>query len=71
MTILLNSEKKIYVIEYRIDGRMQSDGEWFDTRAGAVNQAESNKRDNDWDYRITRLTLPPRSPIMLKSRDTE
>lgn len=43
---------KLWVIEYRIDGKWQEDGEWWTTKRAALSQAIENMRTNHWGYRI-------------------
>ena len=42
----------IYVVEYKIDGRWQRDGEWFGSLKDARDQAGSNWQSFAWPWRI-------------------
>jgi len=43
---------RLFAIRYRIDGRWQADGEWFDTRRAARDQATENARRYGWDAQV-------------------
>lgn len=49
--------KRVWLIFYRIDGRWQGDGEWFD-RAGAHSQARANREAFGWDYVVAPVAVP-------------
>lgn len=48
----------IYVIEYKMDGRRQTYGEWYATRAEAVAQARSNADEFGWQWRLPGWAKP-------------
>lgn len=49
--------RRAWLIFYRIDGRWQTDGEWFG-REGAYSQARQNQRDHGWEYVVAGVDVP-------------
>jgi hypothetical protein len=49
--------KEVWLIFYKVAGTWQTDGEWFVDRAAAKSQAQANKEEHGWGWRIVPVTL--------------
>lgn len=52
-----NIPRRAWLIFYRIDGKWQTDGEWFD-REGALGQADANRQEFGWESVVVGVDVP-------------
>lgn len=49
---------RIFLVSYQIDGEWQGDGEWFNTKRHAHDQARANRDTFGWPSKVVPLDVP-------------
>lgn len=49
---------RLWLISYRIDGKWQTDGEWYRSRAAAEGQVDANGSDYGWEFFVAPADVP-------------
>lgn len=57
----------VHLVEYRIDGEWQTDGEWFVCASHARDQARDNAKSFGWPWRVHRAVVST-APAALRGK---